>query len=60
MEDRLIGTADLEESMKTGRTLVSPSLLAMENRDSLHIDDVDLLDEEITNMLLNVVNDGYR
>ncbi|MBS7611815.1 VWA domain-containing protein [Candidatus Bathyarchaeota archaeon] len=59
-EDRLIGTLDIERTLRDGVRTFQPGLLAEANRNIVYIDEVNLLPDHIVDDILDAAASGWN
>lgn len=59
-EDRVCGTIDIEQALRSGKKRFEPGLLARANRGFLYIDEVNLLEDHLVDLLLDVSTTGIN
>ena len=57
-EDRLVGSLDIEQAIKTGTKSFEPGLIAAAHRGILYIDEVNLLNDHLVDVLLDAAAMG--
>jgi len=59
-EDMVLGTINVERTLKEGRIVFEPGILAKANRNILYIDEVNLLPDHIVDSILDAVASGWN
>lgn len=59
-EDRVVGTLDIEHTLKTGEKRFEPGVLAQANGNILYVDEVNLMDDHIVDILLDAAAMGVN
>ena len=57
-EDRLVGSLDIEQAIKTGNRSFEPGLIATTHRGILYVDEVNLLNDHLVDVLLDAASMG--
>jgi len=59
-EDRVSGTVDIARALREGERALEPGLLAEANRGILYVDEINLLDDHLTDVLLDAAALGVN
>jgi magnesium chelatase subunit D len=58
--DRVAGSIDIEQTIRSGKVVFKPGLLAEANRNILYIDEVNLLEDYIADLILDAAASGWN
>lgn len=59
-EDRVVGTLTIERAIREGGRALEPGLLAEANQNVLYIDEINLLPDHITDVILDAAASGWN
>ncbi len=59
-EDRIIGSLDIEHTIKYGKKAFQVGILGIANRGILYVDEINLLPSHIVNLLIDVSSSGWN
>ncbi len=59
-EDMVLGTINIERTLKEGRVIFEPGLLGRANRQILYVDEVNLLPDHIVDSILDAAASGWN
>lgn len=59
-EDRVVGTLDIEHTLKTGEKKFDPGILSWADGNILYVDEVNLLDDHVVDILLDAAAMGMN
>jgi len=59
-EDMVLGSINVERTLKEGRVIFEPGILARANRNILYVDEVNLLPDHVVDTILDAASSGWN